>query len=191
MSDVAGRTARELVAELIGSGMSRRDIAAAIGRHNSLVYQVERGAKPGRNLIPALDALSQGREAPAPARRTRAGGAPAATRRPVRHGGDRWSVGEVKTRRAVNNGARGLGPLIRDAAASGRRLAFTVRTADGREVKIGGRGRGIDAAVFADYLADADGNVWDALEAYVDAEGDAYLESAGAPAGLAVSSWTP
>ena len=60
-------------------------IGRAVGRDSSLISQISRGKKPGKNLAAALDNLASGRKVRTPSRRKKASGAAAAVRG-ERHG---------------------------------------------------------------------------------------------------------
>lgn len=63
-----------LIRDLNRKGMSDAAIGRALGRDSSLIGQIRKGKKPGRNLTPALESLNAG-NAPAPVSRriTRSG----------------------------------------------------------------------------------------------------------------------
>jgi hypothetical protein len=108
--------------------MSKADIARAVGRDSSVMTQIERGAKPYRNLVPSLEALRdqrRGRDVAVPEapRRTTKGGQAAAVRGKT-YVANRRNV-RVK-RQAVRNGARSVLNMLRQAAEDGRKVAFTV-----------------------------------------------------------------
>jgi hypothetical protein len=152
-------TSQELVAALIERGLSQRAIGQAIGRDSSLISQVARGAKPGRNLAPALEALQaqvsgltpQAAKATArpgavakPARRTTKAGALAKVRRPTTVRA-RWGQSTTMKRQAVRHGAKGMGHALADAQADGRG-SVAVTVSFGRSVTVnntsgGRRGR--------------------------------------------------
>lgn len=52
-------SAQKQIERLIEKGMSRAGIARAVGRDSSLISQIERGKKPGKNLEPALRELNR------------------------------------------------------------------------------------------------------------------------------------
>lgn len=67
--------AGQLIKELIGKGFSKSRIGKAVGRDSSLISQIEKGKKPGSNLVGALGQLREkGKvETAAPRRTTKAG----------------------------------------------------------------------------------------------------------------------
>lgn len=149
-------SAQELVAELVGRGYSRRYIGNTIGRNDSLIGQVLRGAKPGTNLVSSLERLVEHLPAtppknlptpeaigvPAPKRRvTKAGGEAATRTARVRQkdtrGGTGWGVSPVK-RQATRNGARRLAGVLENARVTGRRVGWSV-TVDPK-VRVSGSG---------------------------------------------------
>lgn len=114
-------TPQELVQELMGRGLSQAAIGRAVQRDSSLISQVAKGRKPGSNLRESLvelrDKLDAGVEAPtvaAPARRTRATGEAAKTRRKRIVGGKGWATGNT-ARQASQSGARSLRKVIEGA----------------------------------------------------------------------------
>lgn len=75
-------TSAELIAELLASGETYASIGRAIGRDKSLIRQVARGTKPGRNLTDALAAVTRREHVPEPPRRRTRTGEPARVRQP-------------------------------------------------------------------------------------------------------------
>jgi hypothetical protein len=73
-------SSRSSIERLRHAGYSDAEIGRAIGRDSSLIGQVRRGRKPGKNLAASLDALVSGRKVRKPARRKTARGGVAATR---------------------------------------------------------------------------------------------------------------
>lgn len=121
-------SSREVLAELVAGGMSKAEVARAVGRDSSVMSQIERGSKPYANLEPTLRALrdqQQGRAVPIPEapRRTTKAGAPAKVRGKTNFADGR--VVRVK-RQAVASGARSILARLRQAAEYGLKLAFTV-----------------------------------------------------------------
>ena len=172
------------------AGLSYRAIGRVLGVNDSLVGQIARGAKPGRNLASragaAAEAVTSGR-APetvalpdAPRRQQR-------VRQPTQRSGARWTTGTAK-RAATRSGARSLVPTIDDAAARGRRMAIRVRVR-GKEIRMGAGGQGIDAETFSDLVAAHDGDVAAAAAAYAGAHAyDEGMEE-GAWDELEVTTW--
>jgi hypothetical protein len=128
-----------LVQRLISQGLSYEDVGQAVGRNRSLIRQVGLGTKPGNNLREQLATLERrlsGLDAGqrkgaarsaglAPARRTKAGGAVARTRRKTTVTAGTWSTATAK-RSSVRNGARGTAKVIHDAADQSRNLGVTI-----------------------------------------------------------------
>jgi hypothetical protein len=113
----------------MAAGMSKAEIARAVGRDSSVVSQIASGAKPYRNLVGTLEAVrdnrvrGQERAVPEAPRRTTKGGERARVRGKTSLAGGR--VVRVK-RQAAANGARSILRRLRQAAAAGLRIAFTV-----------------------------------------------------------------
>lgn len=121
-------SSQEVLAELVAGGMSKAEVARAVGRDSSVMSQIERGAKPYANLEPTLRALraqQQGRAVPIPEapRRTNKAGQAAKVRGKTQFAGGR--VVRVK-RQAVASGASSILRRLRQAAAAGMKVAFTV-----------------------------------------------------------------
>lgn len=121
-------SSREVLAELLAGGMTKAEVARAVGRDSSVMTQIERGAKPYRNLEPTLRALRDqraGRDVAIPEapRRTNARGEVAKVRGKTKFAGGR--VVRVK-QQAVRSGARSILARLRQAAAHGLKVAFTV-----------------------------------------------------------------
>jgi len=62
-------TAQSLIRELIASGLNKSQIARRLGRDSSLIGQIEKGKKPGRNLVEPLEAIKRGAAKAQPERR--------------------------------------------------------------------------------------------------------------------------
>lgn len=73
-------SSRSSIERLRRAGYSDTAIGRAIGRDSSLIAQVGRGKKPGKNLAASLDALASGRKVRKPERRKTVRGGVAATR---------------------------------------------------------------------------------------------------------------
>lgn len=121
-------SSREVLAALLADGMSKAEVARAVGRDSSVMSQIERGAKPYANLEPTLRALQAQRQGQAVAvpeapRRTGKGGQVAKVRGKTNLAGGR--VVRVK-RQAAASGARSILRRLRQAAAAGLKVAFTV-----------------------------------------------------------------
>lgn len=66
--------AGKIIKDLIKAGHSRKAIGRAIGRDSSLISQIERGIKPGQNLVASLQTFKEtGKASSAPRRQTKAG----------------------------------------------------------------------------------------------------------------------
>jgi transcriptional regulator with XRE-family HTH domain len=121
-------SSREALAELLAAGMTKAEVARAVGRDSSVMSQIERGAKPYANLEPTLRALAEQRAGravtiPEAPRRTTAAGDVAKVRGKTKFAGGR--VVRVK-QQAVKSGARSILARLRQAAAAGLKVAFTV-----------------------------------------------------------------
>jgi len=121
-------SSKDEVNALLADGMSKADIARAIGRDSSVVSQITSDKKPYANLEATLRAVREnraGRPTPIPEapRRTTKSGQPARVRGKTNIAGGRTV--RVK-RQAVANGARSVLRRLRAAAAADMRVAFTV-----------------------------------------------------------------
>lgn len=206
-------SAGEDFAALKAAGVSYKAIGAALGRNDSLIGQIARGIKPGRNLEAAAAELRRQVEAngwtkpdrlrlpEAPRRRQK-------VRQAVRHGGQRWSTAQAK-RQATASGAHQLAGIIDDAAASGRKVALRLtvdpravfKQSPGRKVK-GGRGRraaqevklgnggaGIDAASLVELMDATGGDVREAIAEWCVMSGHAEALPASQIWEIEVSTW--
>lgn len=145
-------------------GLSNRAIAQAIGRNDSMISQIARGARGpgyGSNLraslgalraelsarqqagVPARQAVREAAVAP-PSRRVRATGAPARVRRPTTVRGPAFSTTTTR-RQASRHGAHGMVHPLADAANKGHvaavdvsvsRSVFVEGTSGGRAHKV-------------------------------------------------------
>lgn len=113
---------------LMAQGMSKAEIARAVGRDSSVISQITSGKKPYANLEPTLRAIREnraGRAVPVPEapRRTTKSGARAKVR-------GKTNLAQGRTVRvkqqAVKSGASAILRRLRTAAAAGMRVAFTV-----------------------------------------------------------------
>lgn len=59
-------TSKDLISELRAQGFSNAEIGRRLGRDSSLIGQIARGSKPGRNLQQALTELVSGGEVKTP-----------------------------------------------------------------------------------------------------------------------------
>lgn len=121
-------SSREALAELMAMGMTKAQVARAVGRDSSVMTQIQRGAKPYANLEPTLRALADQRRGlavtvPEAPRRTTKSGQRAKVRGKTKFAGGR--VIRVK-QQAVKSGARSILARLRQAAAHGLKVAFTV-----------------------------------------------------------------
>lgn len=138
---------RDDIAALHALGWTDAAIGRAVGRDSSLIHQIAVGAKPGRNLTPALDALrargvagpASAREAPRVAgplpptpRRTRASGQPARVREGAQY--RRWasSAPPRKWGRELPNGQR----QIEGSTKRSARFAASMAQAQGDSARI-------------------------------------------------------
>lgn len=74
-------TAKELIDRLVKSGITKAEIARRVGRDSSLISQIEKGKKPGSNLVEPLRAIVEKRAVPKPVARLTKAGKPAKVRR--------------------------------------------------------------------------------------------------------------
>lgn len=74
-------SAKELIGKLVASGLSKAEISRRVGRNSSLISQVEKGKKPGSNLVEPLQAILEKRAVPKPVARLTKAGKPARVRR--------------------------------------------------------------------------------------------------------------
>lgn len=74
-------TAKELIDRLVKSGITKAEIARRVGRDSSLISQIEKGKKPGSNLVEPLQAIVEKRSVPKPVARLTKAGRPAKVRR--------------------------------------------------------------------------------------------------------------
>ena len=74
-------SAKDLIAKLVASGLTKAEISRRVGRNSSLITQIERGKKPGSNLVEPLAAILEKRPVPKPVARVTRSGAPAKVRK--------------------------------------------------------------------------------------------------------------
>lgn len=141
-------TSRELVAELLGMGQSRRSIGRAIGRNDRLIGYVETGAKPGKDLAESLQALKDqlggaAVSVPEPPRRQTAGNRVARVRQARTVDRGSWTNTKLGKQAARNTGGESLRPQLGKAADAGATVAVTVTFRPGVPVNgsSGRRGR--------------------------------------------------
>jgi hypothetical protein len=204
----------ESILAMRAAGTSYRAIGRALGVNDSLVGQIARGAKPGRNLeqraaalaglvsdrgsLPAPGALPR---LPEPVRRHQR------VRQATRRGGSRWAVATAKDQ-ATRSGAHGLAGMVADAAVTGRRLGLNLsvsprlvfaksggkrrkvkgRAAD-QQVRLGDAGRGLDAESLAEFVDAHDGDVRAALADYLESTGHVQGITPEDIRGIEISSW--
>lgn len=113
---------------LLADGMSKAEIARAVGRDSSVISQITSGKKPYANLQPTLRALREQRAGrpvtiPQAPRRTTRSGAPAKVR-------GKTNLAQGRTVRVqqqgVKSGASSILRRLRTAEAAGMRVAWTV-----------------------------------------------------------------
>lgn len=164
---MAHEGARQVVNELRGLGLSNRAIAEAIGRNDSMISQIARGARGegygaglqaslaqlraevsarGEAGTPARQAVREA-SVSGPARRVRLTGEPARVRRPTTVRGGSFATSRTG-RQASRHGAHGMQHPLRDAGRAGRRAsvdvsvtkAVTVQGSSGKRAGISGAG---------------------------------------------------
>lgn len=117
----APESAQELVRLLRSRGLTDQVIGRAVGRDSSLIFQIGRGAKPGRNLLVPLGDLLAGRPVTEPVRR----------RQRVRTKtveGDEWRTKRFGKQAIANTAGDSLERELEKAAAQGRLVGITVTT---------------------------------------------------------------
>jgi hypothetical protein len=190
--------------------MSKAEVARAVGRDSSVMSQIERGAKPYANLAPTLEALRDrraGRDVAVPEapRRTTKGGDRARVRGKTNIAGGR--VVRVK-RQAAASGAASILRRLRQAAAAGLKIAFTViyphfvplgksghrpppqaETENTIELGFGGRHQGAgEAEAWVDRAEAAGGDVGRALSDYIQESGLGETDGV-TPLGIELRTW--
>lgn len=206
-------SSQELVRELLGLGLSRREIGRQLGRNDRLIGYVESGAKPGANLEVSLAALRDrlagagaAASPPPPPRRTTAGGRVARVRAPATRGASRWSSTTSK-RQGTSSGARPVAKAIARAADNGAAMAFTLTVAPGvsvaksgkrggpirggkaQEVRIGEGREGLDADEWTERVEAAGGDVTQAVADYLNESGRAESISRDDIYSVELSTW--
>lgn len=197
------------VAALMADGMSKADIARAVGRDSSVVSQITSGQKPYRNLEPTLRAIREqraGRDVSIPQapRRTTRTGKPARVREKTNLAGGRTV--RVK-RQAVASGARSILRRLRAAAAAGMRVAFTVvypvdiplgksghrsppESEGEHTIELGAGGQGFDAQGWVDRAEAAGDDVGEALSDYIQRQELGETDGV-TPLGIELRTWLP
>jgi len=204
-------SSREVLAELVAGGMSKAEVARAVGRDSSVMSQIERGSKPYANLEPTLRALQRQREGqqgvvvPVAPRRTNRAGQAAKVR-----GKTQFAQGRVVRvkRQAVASGASAVLRRLRAAAAAGMKVAFTVvypayielgksghrdapESEDEHTIEIGHGGAHQGAGHAQDWVNRAEaegGDVGDALSKYIDENNLGDTEGVS-PVGIELRTW--
>jgi|GEM_PF-3777090 len=187
-------TSRELVEQLLQDGMSKAEIARAVGRDSSVISQITAGRKPYANLVPTLEALAaqrQGQEVTVPRapRRVAKSGQLAQVRR--RTAGGRTV--RVHSKSAIKGGAKSIANRLATAARQGLTTAWTVvyppdvqvikspKYGDKRSHHAGGGQEntadfgGVPATEMHQYVTDAGGDVGQGVTAWLMAHD--YLDS--------------
>lgn len=203
-------TSQEVLGELLAMGMTKAEVARAVGRDSAVMSQIASGAKPYANLTPTLEAIRDQRRGqavtvPEAPRRTTASGERAKVRQKTSYAGGK--VVRVK-KQAVASGARSILRRLRAAAAAGLKIAFTVvyphyvtlgksgrrdNPASETDVAIdlgfGGSNQGAGEAEDWVERAEAhDGDVGEALSEYI-AENDLGDTDGVTPLGIELRTW--
>lgn len=141
-------SSRDVILRLKAAGLSGEQIGQAIGRDRSLISQIARGIKPGRNLTDSLLELEAtqisgispkdaGQWISQPARRLRKDGLLAGIREKQTHAGRQWATTNLGKQAASNPAQRTTNRLhkqIREADHDDHEAAFTVTFAPGVDV---------------------------------------------------------
>lgn len=202
-------SSQDQVNALLADGMTKAEIARAVGRDSSVVSQITSGKKPYANLEPTLAALRDkraGRDVAIPEapRRTTKGGQAARVRGKTNLAGGRTV--RVK-RQAVASGARSILRRLRQAAAAGMRVAFTVvyptdvplgksghrsppESEDEHTIELGSGGRGFDAQDWVDRAEQAGDDVGEALSDYIQRQELGETDGV-TPLGIELRTWLP
>lgn len=127
MSTAREVTSASLVNALLADGMTKSQIAKAIGRDSSVVSQIASGKKPYTNLVPTLSATlanRRGEKVPVPEapRRLNAQGQQAQVRKPTAGG----RTVHVRSAGAIKAGAKSIANRLAAAARDGKVVAWTV-----------------------------------------------------------------
>lgn len=118
-------TAQEAIALLRSRGLTDQAIGRAVGRNSSLIFQIGRGAKPGRNLLAPLADLLAGRPVTEPERRRQRVRTPT----PSAAG---WRTKRYGKQAIANTAGDSLEKELRAAAAKGWMVGITVHTKKGK-----------------------------------------------------------
>lgn len=147
--------AKTLIDSLLSQGLKKSQIAKRLGIDSSTITQVERGKKPGRNLIEPLRAIAEKREA-VPARQVRQtkSGEPARVRQSKKPTAPktlkRDSAGRIKIAEETRQAAAAVRRL-EQIAADGGRVTLIVRMDDGTVRRVFDRGGEYAARLATDY----------------------------------------
>lgn len=149
--------AKTLIDSLLSQGLKKSQIAKRLGIDSSTITQIERGKKPGRNLVEPLRAIAEKREA-VPARQVRQTkfGAPARVRQSKKSPTaktsslKRDSAGRLKIAEETRQAAAAVRRLEQIAAAGGR-VTLIVTFDDGTVRRVFDRGGEYAARLATDF----------------------------------------
>lgn len=200
---------QQLVDALMAEGMSKKQIADAVGRNSSVISQITSGKKPYANLRDSLAATLQNRRGgsvpvPQAPRRRAASGQLAQVRKPTAGG----RTVHVRSAGAIKGGAKSIARRLAAAARAGQVVGWSVTYPPGVQVgkspprdgsrhavhaqtaEVGNHGRGYPAAEFHQLVQDAGGNVGQALTDWLVSQNmlstDRHL-----PVAIELRVWTP
>jgi hypothetical protein len=204
----------------MAAGMSKAEIARAVGRDSSVISQITSGKKPYANLEPTLKAVREqraGREVTIPAapRRMAKSGKAAKVRGKTNLAQGRTVV--VK-QQGVKSGASSIMRRLRQAADAGMQVAWTVtypKVHNGKPVvlgkspkygpssahhaspvertqtiELGNSGRGYSAVMWRDLAEVAGGDVGKALSDWITAQGLGDVDGIR-PLSIELRTWQP
>lgn len=136
-------TARELIGDLLASGWTKAEIARKLGRNSSTLSQVEKGKKPGANLVAPLEALkNKATSIPKPEQRKTKGGEVAKVRKSTKPPAPRLKRdgdGRIKLAPPTEKEYVALRRL-KDIADDGGKVSIRLVFAGGREKVLYERG---------------------------------------------------
>lgn len=141
-------SSKDVILRLKAAGLSGEQIGQAIGRDRSLISQIARGIKPGRNLTDSLLELEAtqisgipvkeaGQWINQPARRLRKNGMLAGIREKQTHGGREWAttnLGKQAASRPSQRTTNRLHRQIQEADNAGHHAGITVTFSQGVDV---------------------------------------------------------
>lgn len=135
-------TAQQLIRELVASGLNKSQIAKRLGRDSSLIGQIEKGKKPGRNLVEPLQAIKRGAsKAEAERRKAKTGEAAkvrqSKTNKPKTLKRD--TQGRIRIAEPTDKEYVALRRL-REIAEAGGKVSIQLRFADGKQSVLFERG---------------------------------------------------